>query len=117
MDEILKDERLGERDEELLRQFFSGHSFQVADNGFTHRVGRLLPDRSLRLNRLWTAVCATAVVVFLIVTKSWVIVAGALQGFLADAVTHLSQTNVLSAFATVVLLTAFASYGIVANSD
>ena len=100
-------------DEELIGKFFAEQTFDVADRGFTNRVMRRLPDRSLWLNRIWTAVCAVAVVAVFIFTKGWITLAGSLQGLFADTVTSVSQVTLASAFATVVTLSALACYGLV----
>ena len=100
-------------DEELIGKFFAEQTFDVADRGFTSRVMRRLPDRSLWLNRIWTAVCAVAVVAVFIFTKGWITLAGSLQGLFADTVTSVSQVTLASAFATVVTLSALACYGLV----
>lgn len=50
----------------ILRNFFTENKQEIADNGFSRRVMRHLPDRSYRLARLWTAfVMAVAAVLFI----------------------------------------------------
>lgn len=52
--------------DKILRNFFAESKQEIADNGFSHRVMRHLPDRSYRLARLWTAfVMAVAAVLFI----------------------------------------------------
>ena len=102
-------------DEELIGKFFAEQTFDVADHGFTNRVMHRLPDRSVRLNKIWTAVCAIAVVAVFILTKGWIPLLGSLQGLLADTVTSVSQLTLASAFATVVTLSALACYGLANN--
>ena len=48
---------MDDRDELLVSKFFDENKIDVADNGFSRRVTRRLPDRERRLNRIWTAVC------------------------------------------------------------
>lgn len=51
--------------DKLLRDFFAENKQEIADNGFSRRVMRHLPDRSHRLARIWSAfVMAVAVVLF-----------------------------------------------------
>lgn len=57
-------------DEQLVAQFFKSEAFEVADNGFSHRVSRSLPQRRLWLSRIWTVVCAVACVAFLWFTNA-----------------------------------------------
>lgn len=119
MDEVKIDvlEQYGEKllpeEEQLLGQFFAEHTVEVEDLGFTNRVMRRLPDRSVCLNRIWTAICSVAVVVLFFLTKGWISILGTLQGFFTDMVTSVSQAGILSIFGTMVLLTIFAGYGLV----
>lgn len=57
-------------DEQLVAQFFNENAFEVADNGFSRRVSQHLPQRRLWLNRLWTLVCAVALVAFLLLSDA-----------------------------------------------
>lgn len=102
-------------DEELVGKFFAEQSFDVPDQGFSNRVMRRLPGRTVQLNRIWTAVCAVALVAVFILTKGWVALIGSFQGLFADTVTSVSQLSLASAFATVVTLSALACYGLVTN--
>ena len=82
MDEIKDDmlevngENLLPEEEQLLGQFFAEHQLEVEDRGFTNRVMRRLPDRSVCLNRIWTAICSVAVAVLFFLTKGWVSILG-----------------------------------------
>lgn len=102
-------------DEELIGKFFAEQTFDVPDQGFSSRVMRRLPGSTVRLNRIWTAVCAVALVAVFILTKGWVALMGSFQGLFADTVTGVSQLSLASAFATVVTLSALACYGLVTN--
>ena len=119
MDEIKDDmlevngENLLPEEEQLLGQFFVEHQLDVEDRGFTNRVMRRLPDRSVCLNRIWTAICSVAVVVLFFLTKGWVSILGTMQGFFTDMVTSVSQAGILSILGTMALLTVFAGYGLV----
>ena len=54
-----------EMDDKLLKQFFSEHKQEIADNGFSRRVIKSLPDRSLKISRIWTTCCsAVALILF-----------------------------------------------------
>ena len=56
----------------LLEQFFSQAKKQeIADGGFSDRVMRQLPDRSLRLSRLWTAFCVLTALALFVVLRVW----------------------------------------------
>lgn len=66
-------------DEKLIEKLFRDASqWQVADNGFTERVMKSLPQRQSRvtaLSRLWTLFCVTVAVVLFVLLRGWDIVA------------------------------------------
>ena len=55
-----------ENNDKLLEDFFAEHRQEIADNGFTRRVMRRLPDRSNRLAQIWTALCFTLAAVLFV---------------------------------------------------
>lgn len=74
----MEDYRINEKafdddDGRLLASFFAGNVADVPDDGFTERVMQRLPRRRSRASRVWTWFCAIAGVVFLFVTKSWLV--------------------------------------------
>lgn len=82
-------------DEALLQRFFADSArMDIADDGFTDRLMRRLPEevdaRCYRLYRLWTAVMvAVCVAVFFFVNGFQLLklrVCGAVGGFLGDVV-------------------------------
>lgn len=82
-------------DEALLQQFFADSArMDIADDGFTDRLMRRLPEevdaRCYRLYRLWTAaMVAVCVAVFFFVNGFQLLklrVCGAVGGFLGDVV-------------------------------
>ena len=86
-------------DEQLLERFFSTAQQQtIADNGFTQRVMRQLPDRSLWLSRLWTALCLTAGIVLFVVCKGWQPI---MAGLLSMVHTPLSDVHPIPLFIAV----------------
>jgi len=50
-------------DDKLIARFFNDNAVRIDDGGFSRRVMRRLPSRAARLNRIWTAVCAVALVI------------------------------------------------------
>lgn len=89
-------------DEALLQRFFADSArMDIADNGFTDRLMRRLPEevdaRCYRLYRLWTAaMVAVCVAVFFFVNGFQLLklrVCGAVGGFLGDVV-HAVQDRV-----------------------
>ena len=55
-----------ENDDKLLTSFFAEHRQEIADNGFSRRVLRHLPDRSHHLAQMWTACCFTLALVLFV---------------------------------------------------
>ena len=55
-----------ENDDKLLTSFFAEHRQEIADNGFSRRVLRHLPDRSRHLAQIWTAFCFTLALVLFV---------------------------------------------------
>ena len=51
-------------DDELLAMFFEENRQEIEDNGFSHHVMKQLPSRSIRLRRIWTAVCTVVGIAF-----------------------------------------------------
>lgn len=89
-------------DEELLQRFFADSArMDIADDGFTDRLMRRLPEevdaRCYRFYRLWTAaMVAVCVAVFFFVNGFQLLklrVCGAVGGFLGDVV-HAVQDRV-----------------------
>ena len=89
-------------DEALLQRFFADSArMDIADDGFTDRLMRRLPEevdtRCYRLYRLWTAaMAAVCVAVFFFVNGFQLLklrVCGAVGGFLGD-VAHAIQDRV-----------------------
>lgn len=89
-------------DEELLQRFFADSArMDIADDGFTDRLMRRLPEevdtRCYHLYRLWTAaMIAVCVAVFFFVNGFQLLklrVCGAVGGFLGDVV-HAVQDRV-----------------------
>ena len=48
-----------ENNDKLLTSFFAEHRQEIADNRFSRRVLRHLPDRSHHLAQIWAAFCFT----------------------------------------------------------
>lgn len=44
-------------DDNTISMFMKEQKQEIPDNGFSRRVMRSLPDRSRRLNRIWSALC------------------------------------------------------------
>lgn len=81
---------MNEDNDLLLRQFFSEAAQQtIADDGFTERVMRRLPDmqasqvrhqeKALWFSRLWTAFCIVVFAVLFVVLHGWELLAVQLE--------------------------------------
>lgn len=104
------------QDEMLVKAFFDEHTQEIADHGFTKRVMRHLPDRSRRLNRIWTVICTVLGIVFFIAVRGWAVIADALsvcfRTIAAQEVFHLSPLTIAL---SVLLLTMVAAYQLVSR--
>ena len=63
---LLKQNGYDGNDDKLLTSFFAEHRQEIADNGFSRRVLRHLPDRSRHLAQIWTAFCFTLALVLFV---------------------------------------------------
>lgn len=92
--------------DKLLRDFFEENKREIADNGFSRRVMRRLPDRSHRLTRIWSAfVMALAAVLFVWLgglEAAWETIREVFAGMIQQGVTNLDPKSMI--IATVVLL-------------
>lgn len=71
-----------DHDELLLEQFFQqARDTQLPDGGFARRVMNRLPERSLRLSRLWTVFCLALIALLFTVGGAWKLL-------LADVLTY-----------------------------
>ena len=70
-------------DNELLEQLFQPmKEMQLADDGFTDRVMKQLPQRDVwRLSRLWTVFCVVVAVMLFVLLRGWEIIAHGLLMF------------------------------------
>lgn len=75
------------KDEILIERFFNENRITIEDNGFSRRVMNRLPDRARRINRLWTAVCATIAILFIIQNDFFTMLWGSFKGLAADITT------------------------------
>lgn len=92
--------------DKLLRDFFAENNREIADNGFSRRVMRRLPDRSHRLTRIWSAfVMAFAAVLFVWLgglEAAWETIREVFVSMVQQGATNLDPKSMV--IATVVLL-------------
>ena len=104
-----------DKDEKMLKELFASCKQDVADDGFTRRVMRCLPDRDLRLSQIWSACCCTLAVVLFVAFDGAGLLLGALrQGVEALAHTDWTQAD-LGSLAAVVVVALFLVYRKVAS--
>lgn len=93
-----------EIDDKLIKQFFTEQKQEIADNGFSRRVIRHLPNRELRLSNLLVTLCGiAAVILFFALNGLETIVEILCETFtsIANGATHLDLKSM--AIAAVVL--------------
>ncbi len=75
------------RDEEMMteRLFSEIRDTEIADDGFSRRVMRSLPDRGNALVRLWTAFCVLTGIVLSFVFHVWELLAVYVEVFIRTA--------------------------------
>lgn len=92
--------------DKLLRDFFAENKQEIADNGFSRRVMRRLPDRSYRLARIRSAlVTALAAVLFIRLgglEAAWETIREVFVSMIQQGATNLDPKSMI--IATVVLL-------------
>lgn len=76
-----------DNDDKLLKQFFSEHKQEIADNGFSRRVMHHLPNRQIQLARWWSLCCFVVGLLWFTLNNGWVLLKGTLQGIWADIIT------------------------------
>lgn len=80
-----------DRDELLVRKFFEENKVELADDGFSQRVMRRLPDRTRRLSRIWTAVCTLAGILMCVVFNWIDVLVGIFNDFISWLPLHGGQ--------------------------
>ena len=92
--------------DKILRNFFTENKQEIADNGFSRRVMRHLPDRNYRLARLWTAFVMIAAAVLFIwlggLEAAWGTIREVLIGMINHGTTSLDPKSMI--IAAIVLL-------------
>lgn len=91
-----------------MRRFFEEHTVDVADDGFTRRVMRRLPDRERLSSRLWTVFCVVAAVVVFILKDGFDSLISCLRNAVVPLLERydLLQYPLLTAYVTVLILSA-----------
>ena len=90
-----------EDNERLIEQFFSEAASQtIADNGFSERVIRRLPEHINWFPRLWTMFCVTVFAVLFVVFRGWELLAVHFEVMLRSLSVETISINIL-ALATV----------------
>ena len=100
-------------DDQLLASFFTENPISVPEDDFTERVMQHLPERSNRLARVWTWLCAIAGVVFLIATKSWLTIYTMLKNMLLGInLEQLSHINLAPYILAMLIISALMGYSL-----
>lgn len=94
------------RDDVLVRRFFEENRMEMPDNGFSRRVMRRLPDRAVRINRIWTAACFAAGILLFVRNKGLTVLSECLKDALGNVVFQdfLLQNPLLLVFSLIVVV-------------
>jgi hypothetical protein len=102
-------------DDELVAMFFDENRQELADDGFSHHVMKQLPSRSIRLRRIWTAVCTVVGIAFFFLADGigqlklvLFNATGNFVGFLSSI--DLSNLPITALLAAILLITAFVTW-------
>lgn len=68
-----------ENNNHILEQFFADNRHEIADNGFSNRVMRHLPDHNYRLSQIWTAFCFAIALILFVALDGLQLVLGTLR--------------------------------------
>ena len=100
-------------DDQLLVSFFTENPISVPEDDFTERVMQHLPERSNRLARIWTWLCAIVGVVFLIATKSWLTIYTMLKNMLLGInLEQLTHINLAPYILAMLIISALMGYSL-----
>ena len=105
-------------DDELVMMFFEENRVELPDDGFSKRVMKQLPTRSVRLNRIWTAACWLVGIVAFFLCNGWkqlVVLAGNAYGNLVGALSSMEIFTVSPAiiWVSLMILSSLAFYEVV----
>ena len=83
-----------ERDDKLLKQFFTEQKQEIADEGFTRRVISRLPDNVRRLSTIWSSFCGTIAVILFFVFDGPKLLSDVLREVFIAAVQTFATTTI-----------------------
>lgn len=94
------------KDDILVRRFFDENRVEVSDNGFSRRVMRRLPDRAVRIDRIWTAICVVAGILLFVRNKGLTVLSECFKDALGSVISQdsLLQNPLLLVFSLIVVV-------------
>jgi|GEM_PF-422195 len=104
------------QEDDLLKRFIAEQTTELPDNGFTDSVMRRLPDRSRRLNRVWTVFCLAVAVGLFIHFKGWIALATGILRLVNGALTGIAGQSFSSVVLTAFTVSCFVAYLLVSES-
>lgn len=104
------------KDELLIRKFFKENKADIPDNGFTCRVMKRLPDRTQRLNRIWTAICIALGVVVATRFDWWNALSSQVKNITETVMTnHVIEDNPFLLFIGLLILIFLCGYNLISS--
>lgn len=96
-----------DNDDKLLMKFFTKERQEIADNGFSERVMRRLPDHSQRLSAIWSTLgYALAIMLFIATGGLHAVVKAVMQTFGNMIQNGMPQLELPAAVTVIAVLTA-----------
>jgi hypothetical protein len=106
-------------DEKLIAQFFDDNKIEIADDGFSRRVMCRIQS-SLLYERIWTALCVVAGIIFFIVADCmdtiktlFYSLLGNMQGFAASF--HFTPATPIFIYIIALILMSVTAYGVMTS--
>lgn len=102
---------MNRNDDQLISKFMQANKHEVADNGFSRRVMRRLPNKAKVLSDILTAVCVVLSAILIYVYDGFNILLASVQDILRNQSLNLEETN-LNSSTLLLMLAVFASLAI-----
>lgn len=77
-----------DKDDVLLRKFFTEQKQTIADDGFSRKVMRRLPSKAIRYSRIWSTICIVAILLVFVTCHGFKQILNILDALVRTVPTH-----------------------------